>query len=267
MIPDPSIVPPLGSCRLEQTQQRSRHTPGVRRFPTSCSVLSYPDAITRRGVRGFRVDWGGFQGTSQRPMKHVRASTFISNATRPRPLVSLPRAIHYGCRGSSYTSVRLRIRVQGHPVAFPGRTMVRRRIAEGALAIVFVVFSAAPILANECMRTGDSVSPPGNGIDQSIDPGFVRHVEDRSNDRQGIRRRHRRPVERCRVLRPCGVGCGPRLSQLGLAAIDTSTDGGPWAYWPIAASLTWFLSPDTLRSTCSTPGSSLDPGVLRVNAV
>lgn len=35
--------------------------------------------------------------------------------------------------------------------------MVRRRISGGALAIVFGVLSAAPILANECTRTGDSV--------------------------------------------------------------------------------------------------------------
>lgn len=60
--------------------------------------------------------------------------------------------------------------------------MVRRRIAGGALAIVFIVLSAIPVLANECVRTGDGVGTPEDGIGQSLDPGFVRRVEDRSND-------------------------------------------------------------------------------------
>lgn len=61
--------------------------------------------------------------------------------------------------------------------------MLRRRIAGGALAIVFVVLSAIPVLATECVLTGDGISLPENGIAQSIDPGFVRRVEDRSNDK------------------------------------------------------------------------------------
>lgn len=61
--------------------------------------------------------------------------------------------------------------------------MVRRRISGTALAIVFIVLSAAPMLANECLRTGDRIGPPENGSGQSIGPGFVRRVEDRSNDR------------------------------------------------------------------------------------
>ncbi len=61
--------------------------------------------------------------------------------------------------------------------------MVRRRISGTALAIVFVVLSAAPMLANECVRTGNGISSPENGSGQSIDPDFVRRVEDRSNDK------------------------------------------------------------------------------------
>ncbi len=61
--------------------------------------------------------------------------------------------------------------------------MVRRRISGTALAIVFVVLSAAPMLANECIRTGDDIGIPEDGIGQSIDPGFVHRVEDRSNDK------------------------------------------------------------------------------------
>lgn len=61
--------------------------------------------------------------------------------------------------------------------------MLQRRIAGNALAIVFIVLSAAPILADECLRTGDSVSPAEKDVGQSFDPGFVRRVEDRSNDK------------------------------------------------------------------------------------
>lgn len=66
--------------------------------------------------------------------------------------------------------------------------MVRRRMSGTALALGFVVLSAAPTVADESLGTAEPAHAerPGSGgcaAATPIDPGFVARIEDRSNDR------------------------------------------------------------------------------------